>query len=324
MIDLHMHLNGSLPAGIVIKLAKKHGVELPTYDEEELKKKISVPIDCESLNDYLQCTKIPRLVTQTRDGIKDAVFMLLEDLRAQGFIYAEIRFAPQRHRDTGLTQEEVVLAAIEGVKESKLMAKLILCCMRGNNLEAENRETIDIAKKYLQSGVGGVDLAGAEAIFKTQDYRTVFEYAKNLGVPITIHAGEADGPESVAAAIDFGAVRIGHGIRSIEDENLVKTIIREKITLEMCPTSNFQTRSIDSKEKYPLRKFLDMGVRVTINTDNKTISSTDLSGEYEFAEKELGLKREERELLYRNAIEASFTNAEEKEKLYTLLNNALK
>ena len=324
MIDLHMHLNGSLPAGIVIKLAKKHGVELPTYDEEELKKKISVPIDCESLNDYLQCTKIPRLVTQTRDGIKDAVFMLLEDLRAQGFIYAEIRFAPQRHRDTGLTQEEVVLAAIEGVKESKLMAKLILCCMRGNNLEAENRETIDIAKKYLQSGVGGVDLAGAEAIFKTQDYRAVFEYAKNLGVPITIHAGEADGPESVAAAIDFGAVRIGHGIRSIEDENLVKTIIREKITLEMCPTSNFQTRSIDSKEKYPLRKFLDMGVRVTINTDNKTISSTDLSGEYEFAEKELGLKREERELLYRNAIEASFTNAEEKEKLYTLLDNALK
>ena len=324
MIDLHMHLNGSLPAGIVIKLAKKHGVELPTYDEEELKKKIRVPIDCESLNDYLQCTKIPRLVTQTRDGIKDAVFMLLEDLRAQGFIYAEIRFAPQRHRDTGLTQEEVVLAAIEGVKESKLMAKLILCCMRGNNLEAENRETIDIAKKYLQSGVGGVDLAGAEAIFKTQDYRAVFEYAKNLGVPITIHAGEADGPESVAAAIDFGAVRIGHGIRSIEDENLVKTIIREKITLEMCPTSNFQTRSIDSKEKYPLRKFLDMGVRVTINTDNKTISSTDLSGEYEFAEKELGLKREERELLYRNAIEASFTNAEEKEKLYTLLDNALK
>ena len=204
------------------------------------------------------------------------------------------------------------------------MAKLILCCMRGNNLEAENRETIDIAKKYLQSGVGGVDLAGAEAIFKTQDYRTIFEYAKNLGVPITINAGEADGPESVAAAIDFGAVRIGHGIRSIEDENLVKTIIREKITLEMCPTSNFQTRSIDSKEKYPLRKFLDMGVRVTINTDNKTISSTDLSGEYEFAEKELGLKREERELLYRNAIEASFTNAEEKEKLYTLLDNALK
>lgn len=319
MIDLHMHLNGSLSAEIVIALAKKHNVELPTYDAEQLKKLISVPLDCDSLNEYLKCTKIPRLVTQTKDGISDAVFMLLEELKNQGLIYAEIRFAPQRHRDNGLSQEEVVLSALDGLKKSSLKAKLVLCCMRGNDLEKENLETIDIAKKYLGKGVGGVDLAGAEALFKTQDYKNVFEYAKKLGVPITIHAGEADGPESVIDALDMGATRIGHGIRSVYDEKLIKRLIDENITLEMCPSSNFQTRAVLNKVDYPLRKFLDLGVKVTLNTDNKTISSTELEGEFEFAEKELGLKKEERKILYENAINASFTSAEEKQELYELL-----
>lgn len=324
MIDLHMHLNGSLPAKIVIDLAKKHRIELPTYDVEELKKLISVPINCDGLNEYLKCTKIPRLVTQTRDGITDAVTMLLDDLKKQGFIYAEIRFAPQRHRDTGLSQEEVVLSALEGVKKSQLKAKLILCCMRGKDLEKDNFETVDLAKKYLDSGVGGVDLAGAEALFKTHDYKDIFNYARELGVPITIHAGEADGPESVISALDFGAVRIGHGIRSIQDSKLIDRLIKDNITLEMCPTSNFQTKSVESKTEYPLRKFMDMGVKVTLNTDNKTISNTGLEDEYLFAEKELGLKREERIILYKNAIEASFTSAEEKKELYALLESKIK
>ena len=324
MIDLHMHLNGSLSAEIVIKLAKKHKIDLPTYDEEELKKLISVPLDCDSLNEYLKCTKLPRLVTQTKEGITDAVFMLLDELKKQGLIYAEIRFAPQRHRDNGLSQEEVVLAAIEGLKKSKLKAKLILCCMRGNGLEQENLETINLAKKYIDGGVGGVDLAGAEALFKTEDYREIFEYAKKLGVPITIHAGEADGPESVIDAINMGATRIGHGIRAIYDKELVKKIIAENIILEMCPSSNFQTKAVLSKEEYPLRKFLDLGVKVTLNTDNKTISSTNLSDEFAFAQKELGLKESEKIVLYKNAIEASFTNQREKQELYKLLESALK
>lgn len=319
MIDLHMHLNGSLSAEIVIALAKKYGVEIPTYDAEELKKLISVPIDCDSLNEYLKCTKIPRLVTQTKEGLCDAVSMLLEELKEQGFIYAEIRFAPQRHRDNGLSQEEVVLAALEGLKKSTLKAKLILCCMRGNDLEKENFETIYIAKKYLEMGVGGVDLAGAEALFKTSEYKEVFEQAKKLGVPITIHAGEADGPESVIDAINMGARRIGHGIRSVYDENLIKRLIDENITLEMCPSSNFQTKAVSNKEEYPLRKFLDLGVKLTINTDNKTISSTELKDEFEFAEKELGLKKRERIILYKNAIEASFTSESEKQELRELL-----
>ena len=319
MIDLHMHLNGSLSAEIVISLAKKYNIELPTYDVEELKQMISVPINCDSLNEYLKCTKIPRLVTQTKESITDAVSMLLNELKNQGFIYAEIRFAPQRHRDNGLSQEEVTQAAIDGLKKSSLKAKLILCCMRGNNLEQENIETINIAKKYLNKGVGGIDLAGAEALFKTQDYKNIFKYAKELGIPITIHAGEADGPESVTAALDMGATRIGHGIRSIYDDNLIKRLIDDKITLEMCPSSNFQTKAVSSINEYPLRKFLDLGVRVTLNTDNKTISSTQLEDEYIFAEKELGLKNKERIILYKNAIEASFTTKEEKKELYSLL-----
>ena len=323
MIDLHMHLNGSLSAEIIISLAKKYNINLPTYDCEELKKMISVPLDCDSLNTYLKCTQLPRLVTQTKASITDAVTMLLEELKNQGFIYAEIRFAPQRHRDNGLSQEEVVLAAIDGLKNTDLKAKLILCCMRGKDLKEQNIETINLAKKYLNDGVGGVDLAGAEALFKTQDYKDIFEYARSLNIPITIHAGEADGPESVRCAIDMGATRIGHGIRSIHDEDLLKRIIEENITLEMCPTSNFQTKSVSNINEYPLRRFLDLGVRITLNTDNKTISSTNLADEYSFAEKELGLKNSERLLLLRNAIAASFTNESEKKALYSLLESRL-
>jgi len=323
MIDLHMHLNGSLPAETVIQVAKECNIELPTYDSEELKRLISVPLDCQSLNDYLKCTKIPRLVTQTKEGLQRSLYLLLEDLKRQGLIYAEIRFAPQRHMDNGLSQEDVVVSLLEILEKSDFKAKLILCCMRGEGLREKNLETIRIAHKYINQGVGGVDLAGAEALFKTSDYKDIFTYAQELNLPITIHAGEADGAESVRQALDFGASRIGHGIRSIEDEDLLDRIRNQGVILELCPTSNLQTKAIEDLSKYPLRYFIDNGIKVTLNTDNKTISNTTLSDEYDFATKYLGLREEEKILLYRNAIEASFTNTQEKEILYKLLDEKI-
>lgn len=323
MIDLHMHLNGSLSTQVILKIAREENVSLPTYDEKELQKLISVPKNNQSLNDYLKCTAVPRLVTQTEKGIENAVYYLLEELAEQGLIYTEIRFAPQRHRDNGLTQEQVVLSAIKGVKKSRIKASLILCCMRGDNLFEENLETVNLAEKYLNKGVGGLDLAGAEAKFKTIDYKDLFDIASKKNIPFTIHAGEADGAKSVSDAIDFGARRIGHGIRSIEDDEVISKLIKNNVYLEICPSSNLQTRAVEGIEQYPFRKLLEKGVKLTVNTDNKNISDTTLIEEFKILEDNFELTRDEKKELLYNSLDAAFLIESEKEELRKILDERL-
>lgn len=318
-----MHLNGSLSTQVILKIAREENVSLPTYDEKELQKLISVPKNNQSLNDYLKCTAVPRLVTQTEKGIENAVYYLLEELAEQGLIYTEIRFAPQRHRDNGLTQEQVVLSAIKGVKKSRIKASLILCCMRGDNLFEENLETVNLAEKYLNKGVGGLDLAGAEAKFKTIDYKDLFDIASKKNIPFTIHAGEADGAKSVSDAIDFGARRIGHGIRSIEDDEVISKLIKNNVYLEICPSSNLQTRAVEGIEQYPFRKLLEKGVKLTVNTDNKNISDTTLIEEFKILEDNFGLTRDEKKELLYNSLDAAFLIESEKEELRKILDERL-
>src|SRR5699024_251334 len=142
-------------------------------------------------------------------------------------------------------------------------------------------ETIRLAKKYLvkDGGVVAIDLAGAEGLFPTADYKEEFEEAQRLGIPVTIHAGEADGAESVKTALEFGAVRIGHGVRSFEDPGLLQELKRRQTCLEMCPTSNRQTKAIENMEQYPFTDYLKMGICVTINTDDMAISRTTIQKE---------------------------------------------
>ncbi|MBQ7307834.1 MAG: adenosine deaminase [Clostridia bacterium] len=324
MIDLHLHLDGSLSAETIIKLAQKQGVALPTYDKKELEKKyLSVPKECESLNDYLKCFELPLSVLQTKGAITQAVYALQENLKKQGLIYAEIRFAPQLHTQNGLTQQEVIEAAIKGLNKSSLKSNLILCCMRGDNNHEENIETVNLAEKYLNKGVCAVDLAGAEALFKTHTFNKEFELARQKNIPFTIHCGEADGPESIKAALDFGAKRLGHGIHAIEDKELMERIKRENIYLEMCPTSNFQTKTVETKEDYPFKKFIKAGLNVTINTDNTTVSNTTIDGEYKFLEKHFGLTENDKYKLMNNSINAAFISEKEKRELRNLLNQKL-
>ena len=166
-----------------------------------------------------------------------------------------------------------------------------------------------MAKEYLGKGVGAIDLAGAEALFPTADFADLFVLARELGVPYTIHAGEADGPESVYKALEFGTKRIGHGIRSLEDGALVQRLAAEGITLELCPTSNLNTSIFESYAAYPLHNLMTAGVKVTVNTDNMTVSNTTVAEEL----KHLDLAKEEMYLLAKNAVEAAFADAETKE-----------
>lgn len=321
MIDLHCHLDGAITVPVAKKLAAMQGIKLPSENDEELENLLSVPETCESLTEFLKCFSLPLSLLQTKEGIAEAVRMILAEKKKEGIKYIELRFAPQLHCERGLSQEDAVLAALEGCKESGVHCNLILCCMRGEKLTENNLETVRLAKKYLveDGGVVALDLAGAEALFKTENFTREFGEAKKLGVPFTIHAGEADGWQSVKTALEFGAVRIGHGVRTEENPELLNYIIEKKIPLEMCPNSNRQTKAVKDMKNYPFRKYLEMGVKVTVNTDDPAICRTTLQKEFEFLRKNYGLTKAEEKTLLLNAIDAAFTTEENKEKLRNLI-----
>lgn len=312
LIDLHLHLDGSLSPKTVRKLAAMQEIELPE-DEEELLRQLQVGEECRDLNEYLEKFQLTGRLLQTGEAISAAVYHLEKELQEQGLVYAEIRFAPQKHTEKGLTQAQVVEAAIEGMGRCGLRSNLILCCMRGDDNREQNLETVQVAKEYLGKGVCAMDLAGAEALYPTENFQELFRLAAKLGVPYTTHAGEAEGPASVHTALSFGARRLGHGVRSVEDPALVRKLAEEGITLELCPTSNLNTNIFGRIEDYPLRELLQAGVRVTINTDNMTVSGTTLEKELGKVAETFALTQEELELLVGNAVEASFADEETKQ-----------
>ena len=314
-IDLHLHLDGALTVETAYKLGRINGFTLP--EEEELKNMITVPADCADLNDFLKCFDYPLSLMQTPDALSNAVYYVCEDIKENGVIYAEIRFAPQFHTDKGMTQEDAILAALDGLKKTDLKANLILCCMRGEGNEEANDETVELAKKYLvkDGGVVAIDIAGAEAIFPTENYKDLFAKARDYGIPFTIHAGEADGADSVRLAIEYGAKRIGHGVRSYEDPDVVNMLKEKGVFLEMCPTSNRQTHAVEDMSKYPFMDYLNDGVLVTLNTDDPGIEGTTIGDEYRYMESEFGLTKAQEKTLLSNSVDAAFTTDEVKQEL---------
>lgn len=330
LIDLHLHLDGSISPDAMIRMAEMSDLQLPTTEHEALAKMLAVPEDCEDLTEYLQCFDLPQQVLQTEETISFSVYDLITRLSEQGLLYAEIRFAPQLHLQKGLTQQEVVEAAIAGLNDATsqtgMKANLILCCMRGQGNEEENLETVRLTKLYLNNGVVACDLAGAEALYPSSDYKDLFQYAKDIGVPFTFHAGEADDSSSVRDGMSFGAQRIGHGIRTFNDEATKKMIYEKDVFLEICPTSNLQTKALQGIENikdYPLAAFFDSNVAITINTDNMTVSNTTLKNEFEKLLKNNVITPKQAEQVVYNAVNAAFLTQSEKEQLKSLCDKRL-
>lgn len=321
LIDLHLHLDGSMSLECARSLAQKQGIALP--DDAELLNKLRVSEDCRDLNEYLERFDLPLSLLQTYDSVKEATARLCDELAESGLVYAEIRFAPQLHMQKGLTQKEVVEAAIEGLSIGKLKASLILCCMRGTDNRKENLETVRLVKEYLGKGVCAVDLAGAEALFPNENFVDVIEYARSLSLPMTLHAGEALGADSVRSAISLGAWRIGHGVCSFSDVELMKILAENKIPLELCPTSNLNTRIFDSLAEYPIRAFLNADICITLNTDNISVSATSLANEYQKIADTFSLTEDELLRLTLNSVSATFLEKEEKIELEKAVKNAL-
>ena len=311
LIDLHLHLDGSLSVKSVKELAALQNIEI-SENEEELLKLLRINDDCRDLTEYLEKFAFPGKLLQTKEALSLSVYNLCEELKEQGLIHAEIRFAPQLHTHKGLSQTEVVEAAIEGLNKSDFSAGLILCCMRGNDNHEENLETVKIAKGFLGKGVVSVDIAGAEALFPTENFGDLFELARELEIPFTIHAGEADGPKSVWKALEYGTKRLGHGVRSLEDPELIEKIVAEGITLELCPTSNLHTCMFPCIEEYPLRKLMEAGVKITVNTDNMTVSNVTLDSEFKKLIAAFDLTDEEIKNIARNSVGACFADEETK------------
>ncbi|MBP3701736.1 MAG: adenosine deaminase family protein, partial [Lachnospiraceae bacterium] len=252
----------------------------------------------------------------TPEAIRRVTYELVEDLAQEHYEYAEIRFAPQYARFTGYSQQEFVEAARDGMKAAlakypAMKAALILCCMRGDDNKEENMETIRMTAKYLDGGICAADLAGAESLFPTERFADVFALAKKLDVPYTIHAGEAagsvSGPDSIREALKMGAQRLGHGVLAIQDAVLVRELAARRIALEVSYTSNVQTKAFPTAAEHSLGRLYEVGVHVTINTDNRTVSNVNLAEEVSRVKQAFGFTDGDIEVMQQYAREAAFT-----------------
>ncbi|MBQ7895877.1 MAG: adenosine deaminase [Oscillospiraceae bacterium] len=313
LMDLHLHLDGSQPLSSIKELAAMQNISIPEDDEPI--KLIRVSPDCRDLTEYLEKFAFPLSLMQTEEAISKSVYNLCAHLKDQGLIYCEIRFAPQLHCQKGLSQAQVIEAAIDGARKAPIPCSLILCSMRGNDNQEANLETVRLTAKYLGDAVKATDLAGAEALFPTENFRELFDLAQELKIPYTIHAGEADGPDSIKAALSMGTKRIGHGVNCRNDKELMKKLADENVLLELCPTSNLHTCIFSDISQYPINTFLENGIKFSINTDNMAVSGTCLEQEWKLIQSSFKLSHEQIKEILLNTAKASFADAETKAKI---------
>ncbi len=284
--DLHVHLDGSMRLETILEFAEEQGVRLPNdaSTPEELAKAIHMGETCESLADYLKAFDVTLSVMQTEEALYRAAFELGEDAAKENVKYMEVRYSPLLHQENGLSFPVIVEAVAEGLREAKrmygLMSGQIICGIRHVTPESSLR-LAELCVAFKHRGVVGFDLAGAEADNPPKDHREAFYLIRNNNVNLTIHAGEAFGPESIHQAIHMcGAHRIGHGTRLREDGDLLNYVNDHRIPLEVCPTSNVQTRACDDFDSHPLPFYLSYGIRCTINTDNRLVTDTTMTEEF--------------------------------------------
>ncbi|MFG2095739.1 adenosine deaminase [Streptomyces sp. NPDC048612] len=303
--ELHCHLDGSVRPGTVADLAREQGIALDRPVEDL----VVAPAHCGSLTTFLTYIDLPLQVLQTPDALTRAARELVEDWKADGVVYGEARFAPQLHGCHGMTPDEAVRAVTEGLAQGRAATGvgtgLLLCCLRHQTPD----ESLAVAETALRHRdvVAGLDLAGDEALYTAQPHRAAFDLARSAGLPCTVHAGEAAGPESMWEAIDvLGARRIGHGVRCTSDPALLNRLRTDKITLEMCPTSNVQTGAVPGLTNHPATPLLADGVPVTISTDTRTTSATTLNTEFALLRQVTAWTSRHEALAQEHAARASF------------------
>lgn len=313
--ELHVHLDGSLRPATILELATEHGVELPATDPEALAEYLFVR-DATNLEDYLARFEVTLSVMQHASALERTAWELCEDAAAENIRYMEIRYSPILHTRGGLPLPETVEAPLRGMRRAEeafgIRSRLIVCGIR--NMDPDiSRDLADLTIGYKDRGVVAFDLAGAEYNYPAKKHKNAFYMVRNANIGATIHAGEAYGAESIHQAIHYcGAQRIGHGTRLFEDPDLMTYVNDFRIPLEICLTSNVQTRAVESFESHPVRQYFDEGLVVSLHTDNRLMSRTTVTEEYLRAWKHLGFGLPEISRMIQNGFESAFLHHAEK------------
>jgi adenosine deaminase len=290
--DLHCHLDGSLRLDTVIELARHQRVALPTFDRGELRGILVAGEHIASLDDYLRAFDITLGVLQAEDALERAAYELAEDAWRENVRYLEVRYSPLLHTRQGLRPAQVVEAVLRGLRMAKrelgIRYGVILCAIRSLGPESSLR-IAELCIAFKNRGVVGFDLAGSEVNNPAKVHKHAFQLVVDNNINCTAHAGESFGPDSVHQAIHkCGAHRIGHGTRLIESGDLLNYVNDHRIPLEVCPSSNLQTRAATSWDTHPVDFFVDYGLRVTINTDNRLMSDTTVTKELQLCHQHYG------------------------------------
>lgn len=309
-IELHCHLDGSMDVLRIQQMLEQSG---EVYSKEELQKQLIAPMDCKSLAEYLTRFDLPIRCLQTSKGLEAAAYDLAKAAASEQVRYLEARFAPSFHTAEGMSIRDVIESVQKGLLRAKqefgIFSGILVCGMRHLPME-QNLSMLRQARELFLEGVVGCDLAGDEKAFPTKDFVAFFEQAKRYGMPFTIHSGECGSTKNIQVAMELGARRLGHGIAMAKDLSLMNVCAKQRIGVELCPTSNLQTKAVLRMEEYPFLKFYEAGIPLSVNTDNRTVSDTTCTKELELLAEYYPMTgdclKETLQQIYKDSVEMSF------------------
>ena len=315
-VELHLHLDCSLSYAVVSEID-------PAITLEDYQARFIAPAKCVDLMDYLRRAPSSYPLMQMEEQLRLVTFDLFEQLLEDNVIYAEIRFAPLLHTERGLSPRQVVAsveaATAEAVRRTGIEARIILCTLRYYSAE-QSLETVKLVEEFRGTYVAAFDIAADKPGNVIDDHIPAFQYARENGIPFTAHVGETRGIENVRDTLQhFAPLRLGHGVCSIEDPELVDYLRENEIHLEACPTCNVQTNCYDTYADHPIDRLYRAGVSIGVNTDTRTISDVTLTEEYEKLNDVFGWEKEEFLQCNLNALRAAFIPQETREELIARL-----
>lgn len=319
LVELHRHLDGSIRLQTILELAEEHGIALPSHSLSGLASYVHVDESAPGLMAFLERFEHMTAVLVDADACRRVAYENVEDALSEGIDYIELRYSPwfmaQSH---GMDPAEVMEACADGVRAAERDTGVrvnIIGILSRTYGAGPCMQELDAILSH-RDHIVAVDLAGDEHGYPAHLFKEHFKRVRNAGLQVSVHAGEADGPQSVWSAIrDLGAVRIGHGFRAIEDLALVDYLANHGIGLEACPTSNLHTSTVEDYASHPIKSLADRGVKFCLNTDDPGISAIDIRHEYEIAAPATGLSREQIHQSQRDGLDMAFLSAEEKSAL---------